>query len=718
MCWLSVKNAGTKFKRIAHAWRGCTAPGISENDFKLAPLRLSVARVIAVCKLESAMARRTCKFLLTWLIETPRRLPLAICLPLLLGTTAWANASLPTPNTAETSLKPSASSVAAFANDQIPEAMRNGDIPGAVFVVVRGSSEVFQKGYGLANVEHQKPVSAKRTLFRVASISKILTAASALQLANQHRVDLHRNVNHYLTGFQIRPAFGKPITLFDLLTHSSGFDIDWFGYAARSAARKLSLQQYLVAHQPARVRSPGLFSGYDNYGYALAGYLVQKVSGIPFTAYVKARLLGPLGMDHSSFAPRARLRQQLATGYWLDDQKLRPYGRSYVNITPAAGLCTTAADMSRLLEALLTDRRPDGSRAFATNVVNGLLKQQFAFDPAVPGRCFGFDCVTMAGRRVLRQTGQWPGFNSFLLLLPHEHCGVFLAYNLCDHLGMGRQIVRSFIGRFFPAKPSVTKTVPDPKLTQNAAKLLRGSYISVSFPQASPELGFPPEKEVTQSPEGELEIDGQPYREIGTRVFERIARDASGAPRPGKRVAFRLDSDGGVADLITEGGAFRRAAWSETRRGRMALARVVWLVFLSALVLWPIMYLVRLISANTARDTLPAGSAPRLIRISRLARMTALVACALALWVQISLLLTELRLAPFADLYGLPASIQHLLWLMPALMGLTIALVAFSAIAWRCRLWNLAHRVHYTLIPLALLVFFYLFNTRHLLFVG
>ncbi|HKI67996.1 MAG TPA: serine hydrolase domain-containing protein, partial [Verrucomicrobiae bacterium] len=352
----------------------------------------------------------------------------------------------------------------AFANEQIPKAMRAGRIPGAVFAVVSGNSVVFQKGYGLANAQTREPVSTSNTLFRVASLSKIFTAASVLQMVHAHYLNLNRNVNRYLTGFQITPAFGKPITLFDLLTHSSGFDVDWLDYAAQTAAQKLSLRNYLIQFQPLRLRPPGLFSAYDNYGYTLAGYLVQKVSGIPFPQYVEERLLDPLDMQDSSFSPDTALRRHLATGYWLDDGTLRPYRQSHVNITPAAGLCSTAADMSRFLVALLTNRRPDSSRAFSGSVRKGLLTQQFAFSPEVPGRCFGFDVVTLAGHRVLRQTGQWPGFNSLLLVFPGRHCGLFVAYNLCDQMRMGWKIARLFAEHFVPPQPATidTRTPADP----------------------------------------------------------------------------------------------------------------------------------------------------------------------------------------------------------------------------------------------------------------
>jgi CubicO group peptidase (beta-lactamase class C family) len=607
----------------------------------------------------------------------------------------------------------SAAAVTAFADEQIPAAMRVGKIPGAVLVVVRGNQVVFQKGYGFADLERHEPVSTSNTLFRVASISKILTAASVLQLVQAHRLSLHRNVNHYLTGFQIATTFGAPITLFDLLTHSSGFDVCQLDYAARTTAQKLSLRSYLVQFQPFRVRPPGLFSGYDNYGYALAGYLVQKVSGMPFNQYVEKQLFQPLDMDHSSFSPDPTLRKKLATGYRLDGDVVCPYRPDHVNITPAAGLCSTAADMSRFLIALLADQRPDGSRAFPAGVMRGLETQQFAFNPEVPGRCFGFDEVTLDGCCVLRQTGQWPGFNSLLLLFARQHCGLFIAYNLCDQLHLGRQISRSFAEQFFPPKRVVTGAEPLPLPAPDELRPLCGSYLSVRFPQDSPDLGVPPGLAVTRGPAGQLEIGGRSFREIRPLVFEQIVRDEISS----RRVAFRLGQDGRVADLITDGGAFRRVPWSETRVGRQWLLRVATVVFLSVVLLWPIVVIIRFIGAHTVPEPTRSITDRRWVRFSRIARGTAFTACVLALWFEASLALTELRLGPFADFYGLPASIRSLLGVMPLLMVSTLVLVVFAVIVWRNRFWSLAGRLHYSLIPAALVLFLYVFYCQHLLFV-
>ena len=111
----------------------------------------------------------------------------------------------------------------AFFDGILPLQLERSDIAGASVLVMKDGNVLLAKGYGYADVKSKKPVDPTSTIFRLASISKLFTWISVMQLEEQGKLDLDTDVNRYL-DFQIRPAFNKPITLRNLMTHTGGFE--------------------------------------------------------------------------------------------------------------------------------------------------------------------------------------------------------------------------------------------------------------------------------------------------------------------------------------------------------------------------------------------------------------------------------------------------------------------------------------------------------------
>ncbi|MFV9630163.1 MAG: serine hydrolase domain-containing protein [Methanosarcinales archaeon] len=173
-------------------------------------------------------------------------------------------------------------------------------IPGATISVVKDGELFFAKGYGYADMEYGKPVIANETLFRIGSVSKLFTWTAVMQLAEQGKLDLNADVNTYLTDFKIPDTYPEPITLAHLMTHTAGFE-DYHRIFARSADDIEPLGEYLANNMPARVRPPGEFIAYSNYGTSLAGYIVEEVSSMPFDVYIEENIYKPLDIQRSTF---------------------------------------------------------------------------------------------------------------------------------------------------------------------------------------------------------------------------------------------------------------------------------------------------------------------------------------------------------------------------------------------------------------------------------
>lgn len=201
-------------------------------------------------------------------------------------------------------------------------------IPGAALIVVHDGRVLLARGYGYADLEGRVPVDPDRTVFRVASVSKLVTATAAMQLVEARKLDLHGDVNRTLHRFQVASRQGQPVTLFHLLTHTAGFDDRNIWRKARGEAGPESLGAYLARRMPPRVMPAGEFICYSNHGMALAGYLVEEASGLPFETYVVENIFGPLGMQRSRFSDT---RIEIPVAYFDSRAPLHRFAGSYLN---------------------------------------------------------------------------------------------------------------------------------------------------------------------------------------------------------------------------------------------------------------------------------------------------------------------------------------------------------------------------------------------------
>ncbi|MGX1270545.1 serine hydrolase domain-containing protein [Streptomyces phaeoluteigriseus] len=310
----------------------------------------------------------------------------------------------------------------------MPKQLADYRLPGASVVVVDREGQTLTKGYGLADVARKVRSDPRRTGYFMASDAKLFTAVAVLQQVEKGRLDLDADVNRYLSAFKIKDSYpGRPVTVRHLLTHTAGFDTSVLGRGGTTPEPAGALGESLDKHQPKRVRPPGEVASYDNYGVALAGYLVEQVTGTPFATYVDRAVLEPLGMTRTTFArPDARTAGTLALGYRPDGGRQRAEDGQYGAWTPTgAGAVTTAADMGRLMSALLDDGGPVLTRAST----RAMLHRQFANDPRLPGIGYLLEERQRAGQRMWVKDGDLPGFHGNLALLPASGVGVYVVYN-------------------------------------------------------------------------------------------------------------------------------------------------------------------------------------------------------------------------------------------------------------------------------------------------
>lgn len=250
-------------------------------------------------------------------------------------------------------------------------------IPGLSLGIVHGDAVVFTRGYGYANEAARRRATAT-TGYRIASISKVFTATAVMQLAERGAVRLDERVERYVPWARGRNGSAEPITVRQLLSHTSGVERD--GTPHWVTDRFPTLAQFKArAGQGLSVLPPLERWKYSNVGYALLGQVVAAASGQPYDDYVRANILAPLGLRRTGFAITPEVLRTLAAGYGRErpgrPREIFPNPDTHA-WRPAAGLVSTAADLSAFMSAqfpgsgrLLTDlskremQRPQWLRA-------------------------------------------------------------------------------------------------------------------------------------------------------------------------------------------------------------------------------------------------------------------------------------------------------------------------------------------------------------------
>src|SRR5947207_6539314 len=335
-----------------------------------------------------------------------------------------------------------------FLDALIPSQLVKRNIAGAVVSVVKDGQMLFQKGYGYADFEAKKRVLADQTLFRPGSISKLFTATAVMQLVEQGKLDLDHDVNDYL-DFAIPKTYAEPVTLRQLLTHTAGFEDTLKNlFVAHESDLKL-LRAYLVNQMPARIFPPGKVPSYSNYGFTLAGYIVERVSGEKFEQYITNHILQPLRMINSTFDQPLppQLAPQISKAYLSASKKPRDF--EFVQAAHAGALSTTAADMTRFMLVFLQSGTVDGVAILKPETVREMETRQFEFSPMLCGLGITFMEYWMNPVGAIGHGGDTVYFHSDMVLVPDAHVGYFISYNsLGKNVGGCRgEILAAFMHR-------------------------------------------------------------------------------------------------------------------------------------------------------------------------------------------------------------------------------------------------------------------------------
>lgn len=252
--------------------------------------------------------------------------------------------------------------------------------PGVAVAVSRAGSIEFMRGFGLANIETQTPVS-DRSIFRIGSLTKQFTAAAVIKLAAMERLALDAPASHYLPAFASLPAF----TLLELLNQTAGLHSDEEGGSSDASPR---LSQVDLAATIARQKQvfdfePGTAWLYSNANYVVAGAVVEQVTGKPLAAALEELIFAPLGLAMTAADNPATIVSNRASGYTPTGTEAAPYeNAAYLDVTQAGGagcMRSSVADLCLWHHLLL------GGSLFAQRYIDLMLKPGTLRDGRVSG---------------------------------------------------------------------------------------------------------------------------------------------------------------------------------------------------------------------------------------------------------------------------------------------------------------------------------------------
>lgn len=352
-------------------------------------------------------------------------------------------------------------------------------IPGAAVAIVKDGKVMVKKGYGYADKEKKIPIDPNKTVFRIASVSKALTATALMQLVEKGQIELDGDVDGYLDEVQFDNPFSQPVTIKHLLTHTTGFYTEALrpGDITEDLSKDFPMKDYIKERLPKVTRQPGKSYMYDNYASTLQGYLVEKISGIPFHTYMKKNIFEPLHMDHSDFALTSTVKENLATGYNSKGEPMKLY-QIFPTNNPAGSMNTTAEDMSKYMIAYLNGGTNGEKRILQDDTVNEMNKYHSAIHPKYPDTGLGLENISpnsSNGQYVIAKGGDLPDFSSCMWFLPEHKLGIFVTYNKQSN-DLREELFKEFMDRYYPEKPVQPIYLKTPK---NQLKRLEGEYIDL-----------------------------------------------------------------------------------------------------------------------------------------------------------------------------------------------------------------------------------------------
>jgi len=310
--------------------------------------------------------------------------------------------------------------------DEIFVPWASNDTPGAAVAIVKDGAIIYKKGYGLANLEYDIPISPN-SIFHIASVSKQFTVFSILLLEKQGKLSLDDDIRKYIPEV---PDFGKTITLRHLASHTSGLRDQWnllsmAGWRMDDVITKEHVLK-LVSKQKELNFNPGEEYAYCNTGFTLLAEIVSRVSDMSFAEFTNAKIFEPLKMNNTLFYDdHEKIVKNRAYSYYTDSTGFKKSVLNYANVG-ATSLFTTVEDLS------LWSMNFSNMKVGDSTIINKMNKLAILNNGKTFGGALGQFVGKYKGLNEIQHGGADAGYRSYLTRFPDENFSVIVFSNSAE----------------------------------------------------------------------------------------------------------------------------------------------------------------------------------------------------------------------------------------------------------------------------------------------
>ncbi len=358
--------------------------------------------------------------------------------------------------------------------DKLFEAYDHANTPGLALMIIDHGKIIYQRGYGMADLEHEVPINAQ-TVFEIGSFSKQFTAFCALLLADKGIISLQDDVRKYIPELR---DYGHPIRIINLITHTSGLRDIWVLFSLAG----LGLENYyppqmifdMINRQYKLNFNPGDTFMYSNTGYFLLTEVIERASHESLRRFAQENLFGPLGMNHTHYHDDyTELVKGRAFGYDKIDSGFR-WNISFNTSVGAGRLYTTVGDL------FLWDQHFYVNNLGASKDLISQETTPFVLNNGKPiNYAFGLFVGTYQGFRIVEHNGAWAGYRSEILRFPDQQFSVICLSNRSDFRAV--EVAKQVAAIFLPLQPAVESApIPSSSAVAGDQKSLSAQVVGPS----------------------------------------------------------------------------------------------------------------------------------------------------------------------------------------------------------------------------------------------